>query len=309
MKLKIFLFHRVSPSKEKWAIPTSPKIFEKCVRHITRHHWVRTIEDVLLEKEKNNADKNIACITFDDGFKDNIEYAAPILKKYNCPASFYPVTDCIDHDLPTWTHIYHRAFQETSMKSIILHSDHLPQFKGKISFSSATKKESFCKTLFQKMKLLPQVEIDKIMREVADGFNDVPLPSGFMMDWKDINELMQSGFAIGSHTKTHALLSNIDNDVELSNELTFSSERIRNETGKSPISVSYPVGFYNEKVKQAAKNAGYKIGLAVNQRFYRLTDSNFEVPRVDIYADSGWLKTYLRLNGSIELIKKFKWNG
>ena len=41
---------------------------------------------------------------FDDGYKDNIEYAAPILRQFKCPASFYVVTDCIDRNVPTWTY-------------------------------------------------------------------------------------------------------------------------------------------------------------------------------------------------------------
>ncbi|MBK7956947.1 MAG: polysaccharide deacetylase family protein [Bacteroidetes bacterium] len=35
---------------------------------------------------------------FDDGYLDNLEYAAPILAKYKVPASFYVVTDCIDQN-------------------------------------------------------------------------------------------------------------------------------------------------------------------------------------------------------------------
>ena len=40
--------------------------------------------------------ESVCTIGFDDGYRDNIDHALPLLKKYGCPASFYVVTDCID---------------------------------------------------------------------------------------------------------------------------------------------------------------------------------------------------------------------
>ena len=56
-------------------------------------------------------------ILFDDGYKDNLDFAAPILSRYQCPASFYVVTQCIDQNIPTWTYQVDYLFQYTRQTS------------------------------------------------------------------------------------------------------------------------------------------------------------------------------------------------
>jgi peptidoglycan/xylan/chitin deacetylase (PgdA/CDA1 family) len=84
------------------------------------------IEDLAFSTELPKQDK-YATIMFDDGYKDNIDYAAPILEKYGCKASFYVVTDCIDKNIPTWTHVLDHTFQYTHINTIDLAFDFFPQ--------------------------------------------------------------------------------------------------------------------------------------------------------------------------------------
>lgn len=107
--IRVFSFHRVADKKENKAYTTQVDIFERCIKYISKKYTVKTIEECLATPGKANAhqaNRPLASITFDDGFKDNIKYALPILEKYKCPASFYIVTGCIDNDLPTWPHLY-----------------------------------------------------------------------------------------------------------------------------------------------------------------------------------------------------------
>ena len=71
-----------------------------------------------MQDNKEMSDKKIATILFDDGYKDNIEYAVPILEKHNCPASFYIVTDCINKNIPTWTYLLDHTLQQTKISTI-----------------------------------------------------------------------------------------------------------------------------------------------------------------------------------------------
>ena len=99
--IRNFLFHRVNPKRELLWDPMDPVLFEKCIKHISTKYNVVLMEE-LLEDKNLMLQKNVATILFDDGYLDNLEYAAPILQKYNCKASFYVVTDCIEKNIPTW---------------------------------------------------------------------------------------------------------------------------------------------------------------------------------------------------------------
>src|ERR1700674_258658 len=102
MLVKNFLFHRVSEEIDKQWPPMRPMLFDEIIRTLLKNHKIICLEELLTSPDLRSS-KTFATVLFDDGYKDNIEYAAPILKKNNCAASFYVVTDCIDRNIPTWT--------------------------------------------------------------------------------------------------------------------------------------------------------------------------------------------------------------
>src|ERR1051326_7874285 len=178
MGLKVFLFHRISPVTETWAPAMHPYLFEKTVRHILKKSEVATVEDVMGHSHNYDLRKNIACITFDDGFRDNIEYAAPILKKFRCPASFYIVTDCADRNVPPWTHVYSYLFLKTSANSLAIESDQ-PDLNFKKTFRSSSERINFARTFFLNLKALPYDKVQSIMDQVKNNFSDVTIPGGY----------------------------------------------------------------------------------------------------------------------------------
>ncbi len=304
--IRIFLFHRVSDSEGGWGHATSVAMFERCVQYITRNFTVKTVEECLANAGKaTKGSKPNACITFDDGFKDNIKYALPILDKYKIKASFYIVTGCIDKDLPTWPHLYYNLFENTGKLNLLIDSKHLGGGVDK-KFSSKEDRMQYGSELLEKLKLVPYHEVEKVLDSIMQSFSDVPMPEKMMMSWDDIKQLSSAGFTIGSHTHSHPLLPLMVDDTRLMHELTYSAERIKDACGKLPETIAYPLGVTDDRVMKTAREAGYKYGLTVEQRFYSPAhDTNLmAIPRVDIYSDSGWFKTYLRLSGKMEMIKK-----
>ncbi len=89
MNIRVFLFHRVSPQRDKRWDPLSPDRFDKILNYLKSKFEIHQIENLLTENIQAKTKKQLASIVFDDGYKDNIEYAVPILAKYNVKASFY----------------------------------------------------------------------------------------------------------------------------------------------------------------------------------------------------------------------------
>ena len=77
------------------------------------------------------------------------------------------------------------------------------------------------------------------------------------MGWNEIRELRDAGMVIGSHGMTHRILTNLS-DEELSYELNGSKKILEDNLKAGIDTISIPRGFYNEKVIDAAKLAGYK---------------------------------------------------
>lgn len=300
-EIRIFLFHLVTESKENWIHATDTSIFEKCIRYIAQNFSVTTVEESLaMQGEKSaHATKPPACITFDDGFKDNIKYALPILEKYKCKASFYIATDCIDNDLPTWPHQFNNLFQNTHKSALSISSKYMGAAVEK-KFASKKERVAYGEKMLQKLFAMPSCDAIKVLEEVKQNFNDVAEPKNMMMSWKDVKQLCAAGYTVGSHTCSHPMLTRLT-DEKMKHEFTHSAARIKELCGKSPEVIAYPSGVTDERVMRIAKESGYKYGLTVEQRFYKpAVDSKMAIPRVDMYADAGWAKTYLRLMGVLK---------
>lgn len=299
MKIHNFLFHRVSPCRDVLWDPVDVKLFDKCISYIKKNFTIITVEDVLNPLEN----KKYATISFDDGYKDNIEYALPILEKYKVKASFYIVTDCIDYNIPTWTYCLDFLFLNTQQKVLKLDFSFIDSSLKNALFESAEQRISFAKKIKPALKKLQSKQRTQIINVIKDTFYDVQVPE-MMMNWDDIKHLKSLGHHIGSHTVSHNMLGTMSNLNEVTYELEKSRSKIFEMLGHYPYTISYPIGSYNQNTIDISKNLGYKIGLAVKQDVYYVNKNNvFEIPRIELYNES-WFKTKLRINHTLEMIKK-----
>jgi peptidoglycan/xylan/chitin deacetylase (PgdA/CDA1 family) len=279
-------------------------LFEKCIQFISMNFYVVQLEEIFSNDFHFNPKKTYATIVFDDGYKDNIQYALPILDKHNVKASFYVVTDCIEKNIPTWTYNLDYAFQYTDKHRIDLDFDFLPQELRTKNLPNLGARIAYVKKLKPVIKKISHENRTKIIAAVKELFNDVVLPQ-LMMNWQDLRQLRDQGHYIGSHTVTHSMLGTMSNEEEIKMELVASGEKIRQQLGYFPTTISYPVGSYNESTIRLCKESGYKIGLAVKQQPYDpVTDNCFEIPRIEIYNEP-WIKTRLRLLNVIGKLSKF----
>jgi peptidoglycan/xylan/chitin deacetylase (PgdA/CDA1 family) len=300
MVVRNFLFHRVSDERDNLWPPMKPLLFEKIIRLLTRDFHVVSLEEWLQEKYKRPSHKKLVTILFDDGYKDNIEYAAPILKKYNCPASFYVVTDCIEKNIPTWTYLLDHALQQTRIPDLVLDFEQTPEELKKIALTD--------KPLLRKikpwMKRLPNAQRVQALNSILQQCNDVRTPQNKMMGWKDIHQLQQDGFCIGSHSHTHPMLAALEDEKEIKEELGHSASIIQQKLGKAPLTISYPIGSFDERVTRLAVETGYHFGLAVEQNFFQSgRHSIMAIPRVELYQEPPW-KVSLRINGLYHKAKR-----
>ena len=304
MVVKNFLFHRVSEEKDALWPPMRPALFDKILSLLCKKYNIVSLEKFLIESPDYKSSKQIATILFDDGYKDNIDYAAPILKKYNCAASFYVVTDCIDRNIPTWTFLMDHALQQTNMTRLELSLSYVPAELKRLQMKEDSPKNSLVSKVKPWMKTLSNAKRLEVLQSILNQCSDVPLPENKMMNWNDIRELNEHGFYIGSHSHTHPMLGSLEDETEINDELIISFNRIQQELGVKPFTISYPLGSFDERVIKLAEKNGYKYGLAVEHRFYSTHKDNlFAIPRVELYQEPWW-KVNMRISGMYSRLKQ-----
>ena len=100
------------------------------------------------------------------------------------------------------------------------------------------------------------------------------------MDWRELRELADAGWEIGSHTVTHPHLTEAD-DAQLASELEYSRAAVEEALDRPCPSIAYPYGDVDGRVIDAARAAGYETGAALPARWSAGTALEF--PRVGVY--------------------------
>jgi len=98
----IVTFHRVQDTDSPEGLTVSVPMFERYCRFFARHFRVVSLRDLVDKLERGEKLNRELAITFDDGYRDNFENAAPVLEKYSLPATFFVVTQWIGSDVVPW---------------------------------------------------------------------------------------------------------------------------------------------------------------------------------------------------------------
>jgi len=102
-----------------------------------------------------------------------------------------------------------------------------------------------------------------------------------MMSAAQLREIAENGFEIGSHTMTHARLTQLSAD-RLRQELTDSKHKLEDIIGQEVVSCSYPYGDYNSRVLEACASAGYRYGVTTRLGIVSSQTRAYEIPRVNV---------------------------
>jgi len=98
----IVTFHRVQDVEVPEGLTVSVELFEAYCRFFKRHFNVVSLGELVAKIENGAKLNRELAITFDDGYRDNFDHAAPVLEKLGLPATFFIVTQWMGTDIVPW---------------------------------------------------------------------------------------------------------------------------------------------------------------------------------------------------------------
>lgn len=106
-------------------------------------------------------------------------------------------------------------------------------------------------------------------------------PPAVTMNWEQLQNWLNAGMEIGSHTVSHPFLSQLPGDA-LHTELTQSKEVLLSRFSLPGDFLCYPYGDYSDQVITAAKEAQYKGALAIYDKAPLWNLDLYALPRIPV---------------------------
>lgn len=262
-RILILFYHEVGNDKDILGnIAVKPEIFEMQMKYISMWYNAISIDDLSDYIEgKTDLPPNPIAITFDGGYIGNYKNAYPVLKKYNLPATIYPVTESIEKRELPWTmrlNYIIKATKEDFLKMSFLDEEKMFSLKT-MSEKLFTIKE-IKKFLYNVVPEEKDKIIESIVNELKVNINEIP--TNLLLSWDEIKKMNEEGLvSFGSHTLTHPMLLKMPTEVVI-REVSKSKIDIESKVGQEITSFCYPDGYFSEDIKNIVRDAGYHTAIS-----------------------------------------------
>lgn len=224
----------------------------------------------------------VAAITFDDGFLNNYEVAAPILDEYGVTACFYLATGYIDSQKWMWTDYLEHAIY-SGLPEITSPGGHEMPLKNDQERSNALER---IKAALKNMAHFAVEEYIHFLKLKYPQLCNSPYGNYAFMRWEQVRALYKAGHTIGAHTVNHPMLSKVSEE-EAQQEILYSRSEVEKHVGACSEIFCYPNGkkedYSAENVKFVAKH--FKGALSTLEGYADYNEC-YEMRRIGVGRDS-----------------------
>jgi peptidoglycan/xylan/chitin deacetylase (PgdA/CDA1 family) len=248
-----------------------------------RYHPVSLNHVQRFVQGKGDLPARAVVVTFDDGYADNYEMAAPILEEFGIPATFYVTVECVERRSLPWPARLRFVFRTTKKGSWAGAS-------GKVwPLSNAVEREKALLLSCDECCQLAGTKQEKYVSQIeADLDRQAPVESGApmmnrMMNYDQLRELATQGHMVGSHTMTHPNMAYVGLE-DVRHELTESKRLLEQQLGEPVVHFSYPCPalspHWTEQTVAASRDAGYETAVTTDGGLARTGDDALRLKRL-----------------------------
>ena len=240
-------------------------------------------------------------LTFDDGYRDHLDLAVPLLERLGMPATFFLVPELLSREVRAWWEVLAWALASSRKPTVRWCREELPT-------RGAPGERSF-RRMLPDLRTRPRHLTERAVSELVDFLepDGEPGDHDLFLDWDGARQLVRRGFAIGSHTMSHAALRYESADEQL-RQLVESKRQLKTRLGVDPRLLAYPYGqlaHYSADTVQRTARAGYTHAVTVRARLVRASTPPLEIPRVALEPHRGFgQNALLRVKGRLDRVRR-----
>jgi peptidoglycan/xylan/chitin deacetylase (PgdA/CDA1 family) len=243
----ILTLHHVRPARPEAFQPNrllevTPKFLEGLVRRLARARIdVVSLDEMHRRFIEGDFRRRFVCLTFDDGYKDFLRWAYPVLRKHKLPFAMYIATSFPDRLGELWWIALEAVIAQNRRIGMVVNGDDR-------YFECATvrqKRELYDEVYRYLRSMKTEEEVRRVVRDLCACYR-VDVASfcrDLCMDWAEIVDLAADPLCtIGAHTVNHMMLRKVPSDATVRAEMEMSRAVLEAALGKRPDHLAYPVG-------------------------------------------------------------------
>lgn len=284
-RLLIVCYHGVASEGDPrdWLLMPA-RAFEQQLAYLAGHYRVLPIDQALRELRDGVLRSPTACVTFDDGYLDNLTEALPRLVRTGIPATVYLATGLIGTPRVLWTTELDLAFRASKAGRVsadgLLPPTELP--------AQPADRSALAARVRARSKELPVRDRRRLHGMLLSALGavspDATRPFR-IMSWDDVRRMEESGLiTFGGHTVNHEIVARLD-DAELREEIAGSMQAVRSHAARVSDTFAYPNGRPSDFDDRAAAVIRAAGGLAAVSTIEGLNDADtdpFALRRVTV---------------------------
>jgi peptidoglycan/xylan/chitin deacetylase (PgdA/CDA1 family) len=239
----ILMFHSVRPHGAGDFAPNrgleiTPEFLDCVLTELRREGFDIVPLDAIPSRLASNSSRPFAALTFDDGYRDNVEHAWPVLKRHGAPWTMFVTTDFAEGKGHLWW---------VELEQAIVRLDRVrlrDQQALDLPTRTAAQKQTVFALLYHRLRAASEVRLRTAMAALSAqaNVNGQQLVRDLCLGWDELRTLAcEPDITIGAHTLSHSVLAKQDMAATI-REIGGSRTLLERQLGGSIRHFAYPFG-------------------------------------------------------------------
>ncbi len=276
-RLSVMIFHRVLARPDP-LFPDLPDAagFEARMRWVRAWFNVVPLAAGIESLYRGDVPARALALTFDDGYADNEDVAAPILERLGLTATFFVASGFLGAGC-MWNDRVIEAIRSCTRGDVDLAAVGL----ARLSLAGTEARRQAITSILLALKHLEPARREAATAEVVAAAGAAPAPA-LMMSPEQLRRLRRAGMEIGAHTVTHPILTRLDHDSARA-EMRGSKVALEAIVDAPVTLFAYPNGVpgqdYAAEHALMARECGFSAALSTAWGAATMRSDRFQLPR------------------------------
>jgi peptidoglycan/xylan/chitin deacetylase (PgdA/CDA1 family) len=259
----ILMLHQVRPWRPREFAPNrvleiTPEFLDIVLTELRREGFdVIPLDAVPDRLRPGPAGRPFAVLTFDDGYRDNVEHAWPVLRRHNAPWTLFVTTDFVDGRGRLWWVELEEAVARLD-RVMLPGNGELPNLPSR----TTVEKQAAFEALYSHLRAGSEEQLRTVTAGLAAqaGVNTRQLAVDLCLGWDEVQTLAREpDVSIGAHSLSHPILAKCNARTAM-REVTESRAVLERRLGRPVRHLAYPFGdpsAVGAREFRFARQAGY----------------------------------------------------